>query len=476
MQVKGRFAVKHAMSHYTGICGSLRLVGMFCFLTTLALASPSISNRQSGPEFTPDERTEIVRYWSLPSRYTMSEPASVTTRGVWQVRLTPSGSLWLWNLYRGKKSAASLMGGAPPPLPGSSAGWESWIGKRIKHDRWKALQGARSSNAGSGEMGLPAVDRDTPEIEPENPGPIPAGLLSYAGDPPSFAEAVQPRHYVVSFDDGSFDYEDNVRLSSPRYAYYRSSDGVMSPGVPLRKLDPTRFQRLLELAGCDLSRSRVLKAVSQLEGGFDSVNTYDTGFVSVGFIQFASLKEGAGSLGAVLALYKGSDPQGFNSDFHRFGVDVTSDGTLDVIDPSTGLEVSGCDANTKIIDDKRLIAVFQRAGQKSDAFCATQLKAAIAQYYPCDDKLCFSTTDGLVFNGRVGDVIRSEAGMATLFDRKVNTGNINALARVSSQVACAHHCQDLAQLAKYEKEIVAGMRYRMDFTQDLSLSQPSGSR
>jgi hypothetical protein len=322
---------------------------------------------------------------------------------------------------------------------------------------------------------MPAADRDTPEVEPEAPGPIPQSLADANGMPPAFARAVQPKQFTVSFDDTVLHYEDNVRMN-PRYAYFRSPDGVMSPGVAIKNFAPDRLQRVLDLSGCDVSRSKVLRAVSQLEGGFDSVNTYDTGFVSVGFIQFASLKEGAGSLGAMLDLYKITDSVDFNNDFHRFGIEVQQDGSLEVIDPSTGAEFFGPDANAKIIQDKRLIAVFQRAGQMSDAYCATQVKAALSQYYPCDDQLSITTPDGATICGKVGDVIRSEAGMATLFDRKVNTGNINALIKVSSQVAAEHHCQSLSDLAKYEKEIVNGVRYRLDFTQDLTLSQPAGSR
>ena len=108
-----------------------------------------------------------------------------------------------------------------------------------------------------------------------------------------------------------------------------------------------------------------MRAVSILEGGFDSVNTYDTGYVSVGFIQFASLKEGGGSLGAVLKNFKAADPLAFASDFHRFGVDVDETGHLVVVDPTSGAVATGAEANARIIEDKRLIAVFGRAGARA---------------------------------------------------------------------------------------------------------------
>jgi hypothetical protein len=439
------------------------IAASFAILTGV-YASPT---RQFNPQFTPEERTQIVSFWSDPARFTVGQPSTATTRGVWQVRLTPEGSLWLWNLNKGKKSGATLAGQFD--FSSIPAAWDDWIIKKIHHDRWQALNDARTANG----CQLPAPDRETPEVEPPVPGTAPADLEQTLGKPPRFAQAVQPKQFTINFEDATVQYEDNVRMSA-HYAYYRSCDGVTSGGVPLRKFDPEHLGRILDLAGCDASRSKVLKSVSQLEGGFDSVNTYDTGFVSVGFIQFASLKEGSGSLGSVLLLYKTTDPSGFGNDFHRYGIDVQTDGSLDAVDPTTGVETSGPDANAKIIQDKRLIAIFQRAGQKSDSFCAAQVKAALNQYYPCDDKVSFTTPDGAVFNGKVSDVIHSEAGMATLFDRKVNTGNIAALVRLCSQVAAAHHCQNFADLSKYEMEIVSGLKYRTDFTQDTNLSQPTG--
>ena len=61
-----------------------------------------------------------------------------------------------------------------------------------------------------------------------------------------------------------------------------------------------RLKALFAAAGFTGSEQRVMKAVSRLEGGFDSVNTYDTGFVSIGFIQFITEGEGKGSLLEVL--------------------------------------------------------------------------------------------------------------------------------------------------------------------------------
>jgi len=101
----------------------------------------------------------------------------------------------------------------------------------------------------------------------------------------------------------------------------------------MRSISPDRIDHLFRLAGVEPKVANVMKAVSALEGGFESINTYDTGFVSVGFIQFASLKAGAGSLGVMMLRYKTADSSDFDRDFRQFGVDVTSSGQLAVLDP-----------------------------------------------------------------------------------------------------------------------------------------------
>ncbi|HWD41221.1 MAG TPA: hypothetical protein VG944_20420, partial [Fimbriimonas sp.] len=300
--------------------------------------------RQMPPQFSSEERTQLVQYWSDPSRYSVGEPASAAQKGLWQVRLTPEGSTWLWSYNRARKISTPPTADAKPQNDQQKA-WETWIVAKVHHDRWQALQEARAANQQAQGLELPLPDKDTPLDEPQDPGPIPTDLEVLAGDPPPFAASVSPKQFSINFDDGTIQYQDNVKLGSPRYAYYRFSDGVMSEGTVVKNVDPSRLDKLFALAGCDDTQSHVMRAVSQLEGGFDAVNTYDTGYVSVGFIQFASLKEGSGSLGTMLLSYKQDDPADFAADFHRYGVDVQPNGLLDVVDPETGTEEFGPDAN-----------------------------------------------------------------------------------------------------------------------------------
>jgi hypothetical protein len=273
------------------------------------------------------------------------------------------------------------------------------------------------------------------------------------------------------FDDCECRYEDNVTVPH-KYAYYRFEQGVRSGGIRVADRAAPYILRLLEKAKISEAERRVFSAVSLLEGGFDSVNTYDTGFVSVGFIQFASLSGGAGSLGAVLLRMKADAPEAFQAHFRRFGIDVTGEGALVALDPSLGVESIGPDANQRIIADKRLIAVFQRAGRLCEEFNVAQLVTAKQLYYPVDDELSVEV-DGKTLACKVGDVFKSEAGLATLMDRKVNTGKLEPLGEYLYDLVKQTGITDLKEAAKYEWALVRAMVYRENYLDLAALSQPA---
>jgi len=439
-----------------------------------AQTAPQIPNPvPETPMFSTTDRDAVIAYWSRPDRYTVTIPDDAMDKGLWQVRLTVEGSTWLWNYDRARKVSAPPTSTAAPANDEQKA-WETWVAGRIARDRWLALQDAQRANQKVLGKNLPAPDSATPATEPPDPGPVPAGLFSLVGDPPLFAKAVVPMQHQIRFDDGPLSYTDNIRVWNQRYPYYRYSQGVASGGTAVKTIPPDRLDHLFRLANVSPTEAKVMRAVSMLEGGFDSINTYDTGFVSVGFIQFACLKEGGGSLGGMLQNYKTNAPTGFQQDFRNFGIDVTPSGALAVLDVTTGAELTGAEAAKRIIEDKRMIAVFQRAGQKSDLFIAAQIRSAKNMFYPGNDPVTVSM-DGLTLAGKVSDIIRSEAGLATLMDRKVNTGKIDALASAINQVAAEVKPKSLDDLAKYEYEIVDMVRYRTNYLADASLSQPSAN-
>jgi hypothetical protein len=443
----------------------MRLISV---LTTISLGAAAWCHLPG--HFSPSERAAVLAYWKASDRYTCALPSDYRRQGIWQVRLTVSASQWLWDYQGGKKNP--LINARPP---GERAKvWDSWIQAKVAHDRWEALESARDANELLCGIRLPISDKQTPTVEPPEPGPIPSDLLARSGMAPRFAEAVMPLEHRIKFDDLCIVNCDNPRLSNPRYAYYRSEGGVLAGGSAVKKLSDDRLNTLCTIAGLTPVEAKVMKAVSMMEGGFDSVNTYDTGFVSVGFIQFASRAAGGNALGAMLKTYKQTFPADFQSDFERYGIDVSPEGLLLALDLRTGDELIGPDANQAIIADKRLAAVFQHAGLTSDRYNAMQLKAARDMFLPMQDKISVKVGDRTI-TGVVSDFIKSEAGMAILMDRKVNTGKIDPLPSIVKSLANELNIQNLCDLAPYERDIVGGAKYRKDFLADGSLVQPAPS-
>lgn len=446
-----------------------------------ARVAPPLPPAAPNALFTDKERAAILQYWSKPGRYVVGAPAQTpTSTGPWQVRLTTDGSTWFLAYQR----AVVGPGKIPPtrdvhPTSGPFAEWETWVTARLTWDRYQAQVAANEANARAlasttGANSATPVRAIVPALPapPPQPGPIPPGLLAACGNPPAFAASVLPIEYRVVLDDPdeTFVYTDNVKMRE-RYGYYRFAQGVVSYGPRIEKMAPSECDKLFRAAGFTPSEQKAFCAVSAHEGGFETVQTYDTGFVSVGFIQFVTLEEGKHDLSAVLLQMKADRPDEYERDFRRFGIDVQPDRTITVIDPATGAELSSRDAVRRIIDDKRLTAVFQRAGRRS-GFRVAQIKVARSYYWPVDDPLEVPMPDGTTLVGHVRDVVRSEAGIATLLDRKINIGNIRALAPVVRRVMTSHGCRTFADAALYEREIITAMKYREDFLQNTALTQP----
>jgi hypothetical protein len=458
------------------------MAGAPCLLA-VAMPSQRCGAQKASTVFTDNERANLVTFWSSPGRLTQAVPSDAQTKGIWQVRLTPEGSAWLFK-YQNELGGKGL---PPTAAPNSvtngqaeKALWKTWVQARIAADRARALAAAKASNEtflnATGQLPsrkgpqIPRVTPQDPQSQPD-PGPIPASLLAVVGNPPPFAAAVVPMQHTITFEDGeAFKYTDNPMLPAS-YAYYRFPQGVAVYGSA--SADP-EAKSVFADAGLTESEQRIAAAVSKLEGSFESINTYDTGFVSVGFLQFITFEDGKHSLAEVLLKEKADNPDAFATDFHKYGVDLSADGVITVVDPGTGAEISGPDAVHKIVDDKRLIAVFQRAGRHSHFFKVAQVMVAKSHYWPTEDTFTVML-DGMVLTGKVGDVVRSEAGIATLFDRKVNRGSCAPIADVVARVMHDNGLTNLKDAQAYEADIIKALKYRADFLKDTTLSQPGAA-
>lgn len=443
----------------------MKTIRFTCLMTVLGLTLRAAS----AASFTDTERARLVSYWNAPGRYRI-EVSADAKKGPWVARLTPAASQWLYaysHLHNADKTPPTE---TTKSVSASDAAWEQWVVAKLTYDRWSAQTTAAAANAQVAATAPTPLDAGP--AAPPLPGLIPATLLDAAGNPPDLAAAVAPLRYTITFEDGtSIVYTDHVAVR-PRNEYYRFAQGVMHPGIALSKIPDAELNSLFEETGMTPFEQHVVKAVSRLEGGFESVNTYDTGYLSVGFIQFATLQGGAGSLGDVLKQEKASRPNDFATDFHNYGLDVSPNGALVAVDPISGAELVGPQAVLKIIDDKRLTAVLQRAGARSRAFRIAQILVAKSNYYPATTTFQV-TLDNRVLTGQVADVIKSEAGMATLFDRKVNTGNIRRLSTALAQLMTEHHLTRLEAAIAYERELIKATKWRTDFLMDKSLNQPA---
>jgi len=420
-----------------------------------ALLTPAMG-QEPGALFSASERAALVSFWNAPGRLVVAPPAGDR----WQVRLTPEGSEWLLAWQRAQGAGKIPPTQTAAPTEGPAAEWDRWVAARVEFDRACAQRVADCANG-----------RAAPASLPPHPGPIPQGLLAAVGNPPAFARAVAPLQHTICFDTGEqFAFLDHVAVR-PRYAYYRFPQGVMHAGTPLRSLPERELESLFAEAGMGASEMRVFRAVSGHEGGFESINTYDTGYVSVGFIQFACLGGGGGSLGRLLLHHKLRRPGDFARDFRRYGVEVSAAAVIVVVDPASGAELAGPGAARAIIEDKRLAAVFRRAGAASRGFAASQIEAARALYWPGEDGFRVQVGEREIA-GKVSDVVRSEAGLATLLDRKVNRGSIEPFAEVLARVMSAHGIATLEDARRCEREIIAALRYREDYLANPGLSQP----
>ncbi len=423
------------------------------FLVALAFGSidPSMV-----PRFTVSEAAAVRRWWADPSRYQVNDQMSASEGGPYTVAPTVEGSVWLLAYYKAFFPGQPILPDRPPvPTTPSQRRAAQRIEARFQEDWSLASKDAAALNQGLDPAPTPPGDRLD-------------GLSPTLGPAPRFAQAFRAKRYTVVFPDATVFASDNVKLDRG-FPYLRATDGIDVPGFAN---GAGVWEAALMRVGATGDKGKVLQAVSGLEGGFDCVNTYDTGRVSVGVVQFASMADGSGSLGSLLRAFKRDDPSGFQVAFRRYGVDVTSSGVLAVLDPATGCEVQGQAAVRRIQADKRLTAVFVRAGRVSAAFRGEQIHMALAMFWP-GDRVVDWQSGGRRFSARLGEVFRSQAGMATVMDRLVNTGDVSAVLAVVRDRAVASGAKGAADLSNQESRLIRELRYRQDFMLLAGLTKPT---
>jgi hypothetical protein len=244
-------------------------------------------------------------------------------------------------------------------------------------------------------------------------GPITDGRVTPGDATATFLDRVSV--YAETIGATTVSFRDHVVSSATQ-----SERGVMFLGTAEPSRIPLADYRTM---GLSADQAAALKLVSTHEGNFDAINTYDRALVSVGFIQFA----GSRGLPGYLALLKARLPAKFRDLLQKFGIDVefTVSGTtisaarVVVIDPGSSSVLRAAAAETAIRDDKKLTAALIVAGRDRDVQL-TQIEAAARDYVLPALNGTVSWASGQT--ARLGELLRSQKGMAALFDRSIQEG------------------------------------------------------
>jgi hypothetical protein len=289
-------------------------------------------------------------------------------------------------------------------------------------------------------------------VKPEGPGFVDQAPTPYIVSTPS--------KWVVSGPDFRVELEDHV-VAPMLYEGFLRSKGVRHYGPRIREISLDDWISLTERAGLGRKEAQVLRLVSELEGGFESLNTYDTGGVSVGLIQFASLLKGTGSLAELLLDFKSRDPKQFEEYFGRYGIGAEAELGM-LAQDDYGAWVHGPAAVELIADDPVRAAVFIRAGRLSEAFRMAQMRLAIRMYYPAERIVRLSIGGKDVFC-QIGSIVKSEAGLANLMEAFVHKGSFRRFVDAVNRVVERRGVKKIESLGMYEHEILDMCIHRRDF-------------
>ena len=201
----------------------------------------------------------------------------------------------------------------------------------------------------------------------------------------------------------------------------QSETGVGFAGTASPSALPVSAYTDVGLSG---GEAAALKLVSTFEGNFDAINTYDRAIVSAGFIQFA----GGRGLPPYVALLKARQAAKFRDLLQKFGIDVeftASGGAISaarvvMLDPAGTRVLRGTAAETAIRDDKRLTTALILSGRDRDVQ-TVQIEAA-ARGYIVPALNATVTPSARIGRARLGQILRSQKGMAALFDRAIQEG------------------------------------------------------
>lgn len=246
-------------------------------------------------------------------------------------------------------------------------------------------------------------------------------------------------------------FRDNINSAHRVYA-----DGIMYVGKSSPRNVPLEAYTQV---GLSIPLARALKVVSENEGNFDAINSYDKAIFSYGFIQFAG--GAGGGLGAMLMIVKTKQPQVFQQMFARYGIDVQNAVPRPIItcaSPEQNRILSGDEACLYLKSNKQLTAAFIASGFHPSVILA-QIESAVRGYVsPALGMRTDLMLSGQLYTGvLLADIIRSEAGIATMIDLTVNQWIVRTASffrQALEQIAAADGIRTPQQLAAVDERRV----------------------
>jgi hypothetical protein len=245
------------------------------------------------------------------------------------------------------------------------------------------------------------------------------GTIGYVGSKYIRTGKVKTKKDIVRLESsGDFFFEENKAVAPDGTVFGKKfRKGIFNYGkTSIGEFIRDTTDRLQSIPG---SKLRVMAAVSENEGKFEAVNTWDNAFLSIGLFQWtAGVGSEAGELAALLQHFRERFPDTYQEYFGQYG-----------LEPHGVLERAGSVARGYLKLDGQLLADAEDkavlralpwayccwlAGQNEN-FRIIQLEHALSRID------AFYHTDKRRIRGRyVSEYITSEYGVAQLLDQHVN--------------------------------------------------------
>lgn len=232
-------------------------------------------------------------------------------------------------------------------------------------------------------------------------------------EPVSPIETARPRS-----DPGVFHYEGNKLFSDKGELIGRKhAKGIFNYGET--SISDFLSKTTGELATLTASQIKVMQAVSENEGKFEAINTWDNAFLSIGLFQWtAGTGADAGELPALLDLFQNNYSPLYDEYFKKFGLETinvkvhTGDVARGYFNLDGKTLTSG--AQKEILREPRWAYQCWLASRTRE-FRITQVQHAVSRID------AFYRAENRMINGHfIGEYVTSEYGVAQLLDQHVN--------------------------------------------------------